>query len=96
MTMCPGDEQSFDWDALVSRIIHQTKVVVIEALWRMGRELSANEITEMLDSPEYSLGNISYHLRTLAAKGVLVAKRQRQVRGAIEKFYYFPEAEDES
>jgi hypothetical protein len=94
MTMRPGDERSFDWDALVFRIVHQTKVVVIEALWRMGRELSANEITEMLDSPAYSLGNVSYHLRTLAGKGVLVPKRQRQVRGAVETFYFFAEVEE--
>lgn len=92
--MCEGDEQAFDWAALVSRIVHQTKVAVVEALWRVGQELSAKEIAEMLDSPDYNLGNVSYHLRTLAERGVLVAKRQQQVRGAVQTFYFFPAAEE--
>jgi DNA-binding transcriptional ArsR family regulator len=67
-------------------------VAVIEALRYVGDELSANEIAKLFDDAEYSLSNISYHLNALAGKGILVVTRERQVRGAVETFYFFPEA----
>lgn len=82
-----GDE-AFDWDALVPRIIHPMKEAILEALLYMRQELSEVEIGKLFDDPEHSVSRISYHLDSLAGKGILVQTRQRQVQGVTQKFYY--------
>jgi DNA-binding transcriptional ArsR family regulator len=59
-----GDEP-LDWGALVPRIVHPTKVCIIEALRWIDRPLSASDL-ERVFVGELSESTISYHLRTLA------------------------------
>jgi DNA-binding transcriptional ArsR family regulator len=77
-----------DWSMLVSRLVNPTKVVIIEALRHIGQPLSASDLAKVLDG-ELGVSHLSYHLKTLTTAKVLKRVRQRQVRGAIEKFYFF-------
>lgn len=79
----------FDWDALVSLLVHPMRVSIIEALRWVGEPLSATDLRKVFDEA-HSLPVISYHVVTLAQANVVVKVRQRHVRGSIEKFYFFP------
>ena len=41
------------------------------------------------DDEKLGLSHVSYHLNRLGAVGALKVVRRRQVRGSIEKFYFF-------
>lgn len=85
-----GDEPPFDWAALVPRVVHPAKVAIVEALIRIGRPLSATELRDLFNEPGYYLSLVSYHARELEKVGVIEEIGSRQVRGATEKFYFFP------
>lgn len=78
--------EPFRWETLVPHIVHPVKVPIIEALQWIRRPLSASLIEHMV-SDEFSISNISYHMRALASVGVLTLVGTRQVRGATEKFF---------
>jgi hypothetical protein len=87
MTMA-GGERSFDWDALVSRVVHPLKVATVEAMLWIDRPLSSSELTKLFGcQPEVEVGHVAYHVRCLAEAGVLTKVRTRQVRGATQTFY---------
>jgi hypothetical protein len=89
MTRREGGELSFDWEALVPRVVHPLKVSIVEALLWVGRPLSASDLTKLLDDKEFGLSHISYHAVKLGEIGALKVVRMRQVRGATEKFHFF-------
>ena len=80
-----------DWTALVPRMIFPTKLLIIEALQRIDRPMSAVEFEHVFDK-SLGLSTISYHLTTLAKLGVLREVRKRKVRGTQERFYFFTAA----
>lgn len=82
---------AFDWDAFVPHMVHPTKVAIVEALRHVGHQLSPVEMTRLFDDPELNLSKVAYHARALAEKGALARVTDRQVRGALERFYYFPD-----
>jgi DNA-binding transcriptional ArsR family regulator len=83
-----GDEREFDWLSLVTRVVHPTKVAIIEALLWIDQPLSATDLTKVFGG-ELGLGVVAYHLRELYKAGVMSMAGDRQVRGAREKFYVF-------
>ena len=83
-------DEAFDWETLVPRIIHPLKVVIIEALQWIGKPLSASDLTKLIDDKKIGLSHVSYHVVTLSNVGAIKVVRKRQVRGSIEKFYFFP------
>lgn len=80
--------KDFDWAALVTRVVHPTKVTLVEAMLWIDRPLSATDLSKSFDG-EFGLSHISYHLKSLAKVGVLKNVGQRQVRGTTETFYFF-------
>lgn len=88
-----GDELPFDWAALVPRIMHPMRVSIIEAMHWIERPISATDFNQMAEEPEPSVSRLSYHFKVLAGPKVAVIEqvREEQVRGAIERFYYFPD-----
>jgi DNA-binding transcriptional ArsR family regulator len=82
----PGKD--FDWAALVTQLVHPTKVTVVEAMLWIDQPLSATDLARSFDG-EFGISHISYHLKSLAKVGVLKSVGQRQVRGATETFYFF-------
>jgi hypothetical protein len=89
MTTVKGGELSFDWEALVPRVLHPVKVSIVEALLWLGRPLSATDLTKLIGDQEFGLSHIAYHATKLGEIGALKVVRRRQVRGATEKFYFF-------
>jgi len=93
MEAAGGELRTFDWVALVPRLLHPVQVAIIEALTFVDRPLSATQMTEMFGVSAWYRGIISYHLAALERAGVIDVKATRQVRGAREKFYFFTEPE---
>ena len=82
--------ERFDWGSLVPHVIHPLKVAAVEALQWVDQPLSASDLAKLIDNDKYSLGHVSYHLIKLANVDALKVVRTRRVRGATEKFYFFP------
>jgi hypothetical protein len=83
-------DKRFDWEGLVPRIVHPMRVTIIEAIEWVGVPLSASDLTKVIDDEEVGVSHLSYHLNRLGDVGCLKPVRRRQVRGSIEKFYFFP------
>ena len=83
-----GEPYPFDWVRLVSSAVHPVKVEIVEALAWIGRPLSANDLEHILEGL-HGLSLVSYHLKRLAVLGAVEEVRSRQVRGAVEHFYFF-------
>lgn len=81
------DGEPVDWSALVPRLVHPTRVAIIEAMRCIERPLSASELAKVFDNEKLRLPSISYHVRALAAIGVLKRVRVEQVRGARKQMY---------
>jgi len=81
--------QDIDWHVLVSRMIHPTKVATIEALSWIGQPLSASQLVAVFDREKDYLSLVSYHVRRLLEAGVLEIVEERQVRGTVEKLFFF-------
>ena len=67
---------------LVKALAHPLRVQILSALEE--RVASPSELADELDAP---LGNVSYHVRTLADLGLLKLVRRRSRRGAVEHYY---------
>lgn len=87
-----GNGHSFEWAALVPRLVHPLKVAIIEALEWIELPLSAKDLNLALDE-EFGLSLISYHMRKLADVGAIEKVEQRAVRGALQSFYTLVTAE---
>jgi hypothetical protein len=87
-----GEPFPFSWEALVPHVVHPMKVAIVETLAHVGQPLSASDLRKLFDE-EFELSLISYHVVQLAKLGALVKVRERQVRGALEKSYFFPSSE---
>ena len=66
-------------------VAHPARVLAIFAL--ADAELSPVELTRLLDRPAYSLGVVAYHVRRLAAEGVVQLSATIPRRGAVEHRY---------
>lgn len=73
------------WQRLARANTHPLQVSIFEVLGLDGgRTLSPNELGQELQQP---LGNVSYHVKELAASGLLELVKTQPVRGAVEHFY---------
>jgi hypothetical protein len=85
-----GKPTHFDWQALVPHCIHPLKVAIVEALLWVRTPLSASELQNLF-SEKISVSLIAYHMTKLAQAGAIEKVGQRPVRGAMQKFYFFPD-----
>jgi DNA-binding transcriptional ArsR family regulator len=67
---------------LVKALAHPLRVQILSAL--EDRIASPSDLATELDAP---LGNVSYHVRTLADLGLVKLVKQRTRRGAVEHYY---------
>jgi DNA-binding transcriptional ArsR family regulator len=67
---------------LVKALAHPLRVQILSAL--EDRIASPSDLATELDAP---LGNVSYHVRTLADLGLVKLVKRRTRRGAIEHYY---------
>lgn len=68
--------------SVVRALAHPLRVRILRILDE--RTASPRELAQELDAP---LGNVSYHVRTLAQLGLIKLVRRRQRRGAVEHYY---------
>lgn len=64
------------------RVRHDTRLLVLDAL--ADGKASPVEIANRCNVP---LGSLAYHIRAMAADGLIVLVDTRRVRGAIEHIY---------
>src|SRR3954452_8944518 len=67
---------------LVKALAHPLRVQILSTL--EDRVASPSDLAAELDAP---LGNVSYHVRTLADLGLVKLVKRRTRRGAIEHYY---------
>jgi hypothetical protein len=80
-----GDEL-FRWDMLVSRVLHPIQLSMIEALIWIGLPLSPSDLSQMY-SGEYSNSHTGYHVKVLAAHGIVMLADTEPVRGVTRHLY---------
>lgn len=84
--------ECFNWALLVPMLVHPVKVIVIEAMLRLKRPLSATELEKVAAGAIMS-NLFSYHLARLADGGVLEVVGEMKVKkgpgGKKERFFYF-------
>jgi hypothetical protein len=83
-----GGPPPIDWSALAPHIEHPTRESIVEALRWIG-PLSAPELKDVLDDPEFHLAYVVYHVTTLVRDEVLIEIGQRPAGASIEKLYFF-------
>src|SRR4051794_26045578 len=67
---------------LVKALAHPLRVQILSTL--EDRIASPSDLAAELDAP---LGNVSYHVRTLADLGLVKLVKRRTRRGAVERYY---------
>ena len=70
----------------MAHFLHPVKVAVLEALLWVDRPLSPREMDRIFGE-EFGVSLVSYHVRGLAAAGIVEVVKRRPVRGAMETFY---------
>src|SRR3954464_96391 len=70
---------------LVKALAHPLRVQILSTL--EDRVASPSDLAAELDAP---LGNVSYHVRTLADLGLVKLVKRRTRRGAVEHYYQGP------
>lgn len=80
----------FDWPWLIFRLVHPTKVAILEVLAYMDDPLSPRELVSLFDCGEWYLSKVAYHTRKLEMDGAIIEVEKRRVRGAFEHFYVIP------
>jgi hypothetical protein len=74
------------WAALPGRLLHPTQMQILEALFWIGRPLSATDLTRIFfEQPGRPL--VEYHVGRLADLGILRKAGSRTVRGGTETFF---------
>jgi hypothetical protein len=79
-------DERVDWDGLITRLLHEKQLHIIEAMRRIDRPISANQLAWVFYEPS-NLSLVAYHLRHLRKLGVVRQSWSRRVRGATERFY---------
>lgn len=74
---------TIDWHAVALAELHPLRVDILELLAR-GGETSPKDIANQLDE---DLGVVSYHVKALAARGLVRETRTEPRRGALAHFY---------
>jgi DNA-binding transcriptional ArsR family regulator len=75
-------EEGLTESSVVRALAHPLRVRILRILDE--KTASPRELAEQLGAP---LGNVSYHVRTLAQLGLIKLVRRRQRRGAVEHYY---------
>lgn len=84
--MCGGGE-GFDWSFAAPRIVHPTKVAIIELLHCKAEALSPTRMLNSIHLPNLTVGQLHYHCTTLRTAGVLEIVATRERGAANETFY---------
>jgi hypothetical protein len=74
------------WETALFSLLHPAQIAAVEAHAWIGEPMSANLLHQVLGGA-WPLGTIGYHVRRLAAKGVLEERYREPVRGVVEHFY---------
>lgn len=70
---------------LISALNHPLRRRILRAF--LDGEFEAASSTQLAAAIGLPLGNIAYHVKTLAQQGLLELTRREKVRGAEERFY---------
>lgn len=74
------------WEEAFFSLLHPLQIAAVEAYEWIEDPLSPHLLYEVLGRA-WPLGSVSYHVRRLAAQGVLVERHREPARGAIAHYY---------
>jgi hypothetical protein len=86
-----GDDFEDFWATIPEKADHPIRVMMLEALWRIGEPLSALDLVDVLDG-EASMWDAAHHLSALEALDVVEpakarARRRTSKEGAFDVPY---------
>lgn len=84
--MSPDPQERPAWETALFSLLHPLQVAAVEAYEWIGEPMSAHLLHDVLGGA-WSPGTVGYHVRRLAATGVLVERYTEPVRGAVAHFY---------
>lgn len=83
-----GDKQ-FIWTSLVPRLVHPTKLAIIEALLEADRPLSVDDLIPLLPAVNGNAELIRYHASSMVEAGALeVVSLQVKTASEVPCFYF--------
>jgi len=82
--------REFCWGSLVAATVHPVKVAIVEAMLWVREPLSATELLAIFGNGEFDLDMVLYHLKGLTRWEVIEVTDTRRVRGARERYFFFP------
>jgi len=74
------------WGRIAALALHPVQLKIIEAMRWIDRPLSTSELALVFQNEE-SLSTLAYHVRRLAAIGVLRRVGRSSARGPVKKLY---------
>jgi len=80
-----------DWCVLVPRLVHETKVWIMEAMEWIDQPLSARELAKISGGRKH-IGHFEHHLLCLVKAGAIRRVSRTPVRGAHENHYFLTKA----
>lgn len=96
---CKDEGSNRIWQELAPRLIHPTKIELIEALSWIGEPLTVTDFFALLAPAESSIDYLRYHLKQLDSAEVVVEVPDQSLSNPDERRYWFstpPGAEDSS
>jgi hypothetical protein len=81
-------DKLFVWTSLVPRLVHPTKLAIVEALIAAGRPLSVEELVPQLPAVDGNTELIRYHANSMVRAGALVVAVEPEAAADVHYFYF--------
>lgn len=81
------------WTSLVPRLVHPTKLAIVEALVEVGTPQSVDDLSPKLLEVDRNPGAIRYHARYMVEAGTLELTSTQIKDGEEAPLLYFPSSE---
>lgn len=81
------DEQVI-WASLVPRLVHPSKLAIVEALIEAGKPLSVEDLISLLPEGDGNEELIRYHANSMVEAGALEISAQGEGASAVSRFYF--------
>lgn len=85
----PKDEH-YIWTSLVPRLIHPTKLAILNALIEAGEPLSIEDLVSCLPAVDGNSKLIKYHAKCMVKVGALEVSSTQNKAGDEALLFYFP------
>jgi hypothetical protein len=84
-------DKQFIWTSLVPRLVHPTKLAIVEALIEAGQPLSVDDLIPLLPAVDGNAELIRYHANSMVKTGALEVASIQGTSTSELRCFYFPD-----